>query len=331
MTQWDNGVTKMEEMIYLPALMDYFKDQRGFKEWANQLPDFLADRLRKKHGDSPRWEHALLDMPEIKDLTADLKNGVILTGKADSVQLKDALKRLMPWRKGPFQLNDILIDTEWRSDFKWNRVNQHIDVTNKNILDVGCGNGYYGYRMLGAGAKSVVGIDPNWLFLYQFLSIRNYMPQAPIWQLPMTLEEMPTSLEAFDMVFSMGVFYHRRSPIDHLYQLKDVIRSGGELVLETIVIDGDERAVLMPKDRYAQMRNVWYLPSVAALKLWLERAGFIDVECVDLSKTTIEEQRTTEWMDYLSLPDFLDPYDQDKTVEGYPAPKRAVMVARKPK
>lgn len=317
-------------MIYLDQLLNHFKGQK-MEQFSAILPDFLAERLRKKHGDSPRWEHALLDLPQIEDLLVDLQSGVILKGECDEALMQDALKRLKPWRKGPFQLCDTYIDTEWRSDFKWNRVSQHIDLSGKNILDVGSGNGYYGYRMLGAGAKSVIGIDPNWLFLYQFLAVKKYLPEAPIWQLPMTLEEMPEELELFDTVFSMGVLYHRRSPIDHLYQLKGTLRPGGELLLETIVIEGDKEQVLVPEDRYAQMRNVWFLPSVEALILWLERVGFVDVHCVDLAKTTIEEQRTTEWMDYLSLPDFLDPEDDSRTIEGHPAPIRAVIHAKKPR
>ncbi len=317
-------------MIHLDQLIAHFKGQ-DIARFTDNLPESLTETLRKKHGDSPRWEQALLDLPEFENLAVDLNSGVIIKGDTHEVALHDALKRLMPWRKGPFQFSESFVDTEWRSDFKWDRVSQHLDLTHKNILDVGCGNGYYGYRMLGKGAKSVIGVDPNWLFLYQYLSVRKYLPTAPIWQLPMTLEEMPQELECFDMTFSMGVFYHRRSAIDHLYQLKGTLRPGGELVLETLVIEGDKNTVLMPDDRYAQMRNVWYLPSVAALKLWLERVGFIDVRCVDLSKTTIDEQRTTEWMNYLSLPDFLDPDDDSKTVEGHPAPMRAVMLARKPK
>ncbi|MNF68185.1 tRNA (mo5U34)-methyltransferase [compost metagenome] len=96
------------------------------------------------------------------------------------------------------------------------------------------------------------------------------------------------------------------------------------------MVDGDVNTVLVPEDRYAQMRNVWFLPSVAALELWLRRAGFVDVRCVDVSVTSIEEQRSTEWMKFQSLPEFLDPQDPGRTVEGLPAPMRAVLVARKP-
>ncbi|WP_134627136.1 DUF1698 domain-containing protein, partial [Pseudomonas aeruginosa] len=99
---------------------------------------------------------------------------------------------------------------------------------------------------------------------------------------------------------------------------------------ETLVVEGDASTVLVPEDRYAQMRNVWFLPSVAALELWLRRAGFADARCVDVSLTSVEEQRSTEWMRFQSLPEFLDPQDRSRTVEGLPAPMRATLVARKP-
>ena len=56
----------------------------------------------------------------------------------------------------------------------------------------------------------------------------------------------------------MGVLYHRRSPIDHLLELKGCLQTGGELVLETLVIDGGLGEVLVPENRYAKMRNVWF-------------------------------------------------------------------------
>jgi len=106
--------------------------------------------------------------------------------------------------------------------------------------------------------------------------------------------------------------------------------SEGELVLETLVVDGDENTVLVPGDRYAQMRNVYFIPSAPALKQWLEKCGFVDVKIVDMNITSTDEQRRTEWMTTESLADFLDPADASKTVEGYPAPLRAVLIAKKP-
>ena len=233
---------------------------------------------------------------------------------------REALMGLSPWRKGPFEVFGVHVDTEWRSDWKWARVAPHLDLAGKRILDVGCGNGYYMWRMLGAGADSVVGVDPNWLFFCQFHAMKRYLPELPAWHLPFALEELPPKLEGFETVFSMGVLYHRRSPVDHLLDLKDCLVRGGELVLETLVVEGDENTALVPEDRYAQMRNVWFLPSVPALERWLRRAGFVDVRFVDVSVTSVEEQRSTDWMRYQSLPDFLDPQDHGRTVEGLPAP-----------
>ncbi len=210
------------------------------------------------------------------------------------------------------------------------RSSAHLTTKNRSVLDVGCGNGYHMWRMLGEGARLTVGIDPSHLFLIQFEAIRKLMgDDQRAHLLPLGIEQLP-KLEAFDTVFSMGVLYHRRSPLDHLVQLKDQLVSGGELVLETLVIEGDENAVLVPTSRYAQMRNVYFFPSAKALKVWLELVGFKDVRIVDENVTSVDEQRTTDWMTHNSLPDYLDPNDPSKTVEGYPAPRRAVLVATKP-
>ncbi|WP_443190298.1 tRNA 5-methoxyuridine(34)/uridine 5-oxyacetic acid(34) synthase CmoB [Pseudomonas indica] len=301
--------------------------------WANSLQAQLDARMDIGHGDLERWQGALDALPDLKPTEVELRERFRLDAPctdATRAQLRQALLGLSPWRKGPFDLFGVHIDTEWRSDWKWARVAPHLDLHGKRVLDVGCGNGYYQWRMLGAGADSVIGIDPNWLFFCQFQAIQRYLPDLPAWHLPFALEDLPERLEGFDTVFSMGVLYHRRSPIEHLLALKDCLVRGGELVLETLVIAGDEQNVLVPEDRYAQMRNVWFLPSVPALERWLRRAGFTDVRCVDVSITRVEEQRSTEWMRFQSLPDFLDPHDHSRTIEGLPAPMRAVVLARKP-
>ena len=303
------------------------------QDWSADLPAQIDAKLAIGHGDLQRWYAAVEALPPLNAEQIDLQEDFRLDGPCDEATrtaLDSALRGLIPWRKGPFHPFGVHVDTEWRSDWKWQRVAPHLDLQGRRVLDVGCGNGYYMWRMLGAGARSVVGIDPNWLFLCQFLAMKNYLPDMPAWHLPLAIEELPAKLLGFDTVFSMGVLYHRRSPIDHLLELKDCLRKGGELVLETLVVEGDAQQVLVPEDRYAQMRNVWFLPSVPALELWLRRAGFLDVRCVDVSVTSVEEQRSTDWMRYQSLPEFLDPLDHRRTLEGLPAPRRAVLVARKP-
>ncbi|EDM65660.1 MAG: tRNA 5-methoxyuridine(34)/uridine 5-oxyacetic acid(34) synthase CmoB [Moritella sp.] len=305
--------------------------------WLYTLPAQMHEWEREhKHGFLPRWEKVLKKLPKVetKHINITDKFEVGIPGELSESDLRkteNLLQKFHPWRKGPFNIHGIHIDTEWRSDWKWERLREFISpLKYRYVLDVGCGSGYHMWRMLGDGAEFVVGIDPSQLFLVQFEAIRHFANNDQrVHLLPLGIQELP-KLRAFDTVFSMGVLYHRKSPIDHIEQLKNQLRDGGELVLETLVVDGDEQAVLVPGDRYAQMRNVWFLPSCAALKLWVEKLGFENVRIVDVSDTSIEEQRATEWMRNESLVDFLDPNDHSKTVEGYPAPKRAVLIATKP-
>ncbi len=248
--------------------------------------------------------------------------------------LEAALRGLMPWRKGPFEFFGTHIDTEWRSDWKWQRVAPHLaPLKYRKVLDVGGGSGYHAWRMSGAGAAFVLVIDPSPRFYWQFQAVRHFVGNADEGRtqfLPVGIEDIPENLGFFDTVFSMGVLYHRPSPLEHLQQLKGALAPGGELVLETLVVEGDEHTVFVPGERYAAMPNVYFLPSSKALCHWLERCGFTNVRVVDEAVTTLDEQRSTEWMTYQSLADFLDPDDRSRTIEGYPAPRRAVILANKP-
>ena len=184
--------------------------------------------------------------------------------------------------------------------------------------------------MIQAGASLVLGFDPFLLFLMQFEVVRRYAdPEVAHYVLPLMDEDIPKRLNAFDVTLSMGVLYHRSSPIDHLQSLWHSLRPGGQLVLETLIIESDDLTCLVPEDRYAKMRNVWFIPSIPMLKRWLQRTGFRDLQVIDASPTTIAEQRRTDWMTFESLADFLDPADPNRTVEGYPAPVRVMMLAHK--
>ena len=304
----------------------------GMKAWCDQLESESSGWL-VGHGDYRRWSAALDSLPAIGQTVPVLDQpAVTINGQCDDpVRLRHALEGLRPWRKGPFELAGVYIDTEWRSDLKWDRVEPHLQsLAGRRILDIGCGNGYHCWRMLAQDPALVLGIEPSVLFNLQFRALQKYLQRSEINLLPIGVEDIPADLEWFDSVFSMGVLYHRKSPVDHLLQLKGFLRPGGELCLETLVIEGGPGRVLLPEHRYARMRNVWFIPSAAELEVWLRRCGFEQVRLVDESVTGIDEQRATEWMQFESLAQALDPEDKNLTVEGLPAPRRAVMLASKP-
>jgi tRNA (mo5U34)-methyltransferase len=248
----------------------------------------------------------------------------------DAQHLREVLMRLHPWRKGPLELGGVLIDTEWRSDWKWERIRPFLNLENQRVLDIGCGNGYFGWRMLAAGARLVVGIDPTLVFVMQWLACRHFAGNVPNFVLPLGIEDLPAGPASFDAVFSMGVLYHRRNPVEHLEQIRALLRPAGALVLETLVMPNETHgAVLVPSPRYARMRNVWAIPTIDSLLGWVTEAGFKKPRLIDVSATTTAEQRSTEWMRFDSLAEALDPADATQTLEGYPTPTRALLLARR--
>ena len=324
-------------MIDYQALIERWSEGE-MSPWAKVLPQQIENGLsHKRYGDLPRWQKCVESLPDIQSDILTLTesqvgaSSTIALDESTKEQLHEALMGLHPWRKGPYNLFGVHIDTEWRSDWKWDRLTAHIaPLEGRRVLDVGCGSGYHCWRMLGDGATEVIGIDPTPLFIMQFSALQKYMQQNNIWVLPVGIQDVPKKLHAFDTVFSMGILYHRRSPMDHLQDLKDALRPGGQLVLETLVIEGERGDTLVPEGRYARMGNVWFLPSCDTLLAWLSKMGFVDAELIDVTVTSTEEQRSTHWMRFHSLSDFLDPNDHNKSFEGHPAPRRAIITAQVP-
>ena len=299
-----------------------------------QLVELSEQAFSVNNGNIPKWEKAIESIKTQPQGKVQYTSPYLIINSQtiDKAQLESALKQLVPWRKGPYQISDLQLDSEWRGDMKWDRVTPHIkSLKGKAVLDVGSGNGYFTYLMALSGAEIALGIDPFLLFNYQFKAIRSLISNPPnTFVLPLKLEQIPNKA-VFDTVFSMGVLYHQKDHRLHLQQLKNVMISGGELILETLVIDSIHGEQIIPEDRYARMRNVWCLPSTDTLHAWLEQAGFSDIKLVDVTKTTPEEQRATHWIgdNTQSLQDFLDPNDDSLTIEGLPAPKRAIFVCQK--
>ena len=223
------------------------------------------------HGDLPKWL-AIIEALDEGDGYHRLQAAAPVLGRPapDKAGLRQQLLGLHPWRKGPLQLGGVGIDTEWRSDWKWDRLRPHLDLDGQRVLDIGCGNGYFGYRMLASGAELVLGIDPTLVFVMQWLAMQKLCPGLDNYVLPLGIEDLPEDTPAFDSVFSMGVLYHRRDPVEHLERLRKLTRTGGRIVLETLVLEGEGKEILKPSGRYARMRNVHAVPSLAVLRGWLK-------------------------------------------------------------
>jgi len=313
---------KLVEDMRFSQLADFFKNSvdRAFNETSN--------------GNLPHWIDAYKKLPQLTPAKlATNCDAPYATGDIDDTTkalLLSSLHQLHPWRKGPFELFDIFIDAEWRSDWKWNRLAQHIDSWGgQNVLDIGCGNGYHSFRIAAQGARSVTGIDTSLLSIMQFKTLQKYFRQDNLDIFPVGIQDMPDNIPLFDTVLSMGVLYHRKDHREHLEKIKSLLQPGGTAVIETLIIDGNSSECLLPEKRYAMMKNVYALPSVALLEEWLKQAGFCDIRILDITVTSTEEQRSTEWMKFHSLSNFLNSTDPSKTVEGYPAPIRAMLIAHK--
>jgi tRNA (mo5U34)-methyltransferase len=278
------------------------------------------------------FQEAIAALPEYRDCTVTLGDVVDIRieglTEADAAQIEAAARLMKPWRKGPFRINRLLIDSEWQSQIKYNLLEPHFDLKDKIVGDIGCNNGYYLFRMLSQKPKKLIGFDPSAIYYSQFMFIDHFVKSGIVYEL-LGVEHVALYEHRFDTLFCLGVLYHRSDPVAMLKSLFKGLNEGGELILDTFMIDGEAEICLTPKERYSKIPNIYFIPTVNALKNWCFRAGFERVEVLEVMKTDRCEQRKTEWIDTQSLEDFLDPNDPEKTVEGYPAPKRVYIKAKR--
>ena len=285
---------------------EILKERQKWFGWKNIKP--IYEKIQKWKTENGEWEIKIGDIIEIKG--------------EENPQIEEIARMLMPWRKGPFKINNLFIDTEWRSFIKWNSLKPHLNLEDKDVLDVGCNNGYYMFRMLEQNPKSVTGFDPSALFNLQFDFINSFIKSEIEYKL-LGVEHIPFYEKKFDTIFCMGVLYHRKDPIDMLKEVKAGLKKGGEVILDTLIIEGGGEYVLSPM-RYAKMKNLYFIPTLKALYNWIERAKFSNVEFLGKRYTTTNEQRKTEWIEGESLDSFLNK-NQTKTVEGYEPPLRVYL------
>jgi tRNA (mo5U34)-methyltransferase len=242
--------------------------------------------------------------------------------------IEDVARAMIPWRKGPFQIGDLLIDSEWQSFIKYNLLAPHFNLEGKVVADVGCNNGYYLFRMLSQNPQELVGFDPAPLYYLQFQFIDKFIQSGIKYEL-LGVEHIEYYEYKFDTIFCLGVLYHRSDPVGTLKSLYRSLNYGGELILDTFMIKGDDEVALTPRGRYSKIPNIYFIPTIKALENWCLRAGFESMEVLAIKKTDTSEQRKTDWIKTQSLENFLNPNNLNETVEGYPAPIRVYIKAKK--
>lgn len=250
-------------------------------------------------------------------------------GGNDLQRVHDAMRAFMPWRKGPFEVFGIPIDSEWRSDRKWSRVLPELpSLDNKVVADIGCNNGYYMFRMAAQRPAAVLGFEPFVQHYFAFKTLNSLADQNNLYVEPFGVENVELFPACFDLIFLMGIIYHRISPVEMLKEVKQALKPGGTLIVESQSIPGELPVALFPEKTYAKVPGTYFVPTSSCLINWLSRAGFSDVELFAGHPMGPEEQRRTEWMTFESFSDFIDPKNPHLTVEGYPAPWRIYVKAR---
>jgi tRNA (mo5U34)-methyltransferase len=272
------------------------------------------------------------NLPNIQKIEFDLQDTINIKSQFIEAKNKEIIYQtalaLRPWRKGPFSIFDTFIDTEWKSYIKYNLLKPHVQLKDKVVGDIGCNNGYYLFRMLDQEPKKLVGFDPSAHCKMQFDFINHFIKSPIIYEL-LGVEHLPFYEHKFDTLFCLGVLYHRPNPVATLKELLAGLNTNGELILDTFMIDGNEPYALCPAKTYSKIPNVYFVPTIKALQNWFEKAKFSSFEVLEIKQTDLNEQRKTEWILGESLEDFLDKDNPLITVEGYPAPKRVYVKAKK--
>jgi tRNA (mo5U34)-methyltransferase len=224
----------------------------------------------------------------------------------------------------------IDIDAEWRSERKWNRILPELpELAGRVVADIGSNNGYYLFRMAAHQPSFALGFEPYVQHYYTFHTLNSFAGQERLHTELLGIEHLPLFPGCFDVIFCLGILYHRPSPLEALRDLHTALVPGGQLILESQAIPGAEPVALFPERTYAKVPGTWFVPTASCLHNWLTRSGFRRVRLFCEHAMSGAEQRRTAWMHYESYEDFIDKENPLHTIEGYPAPRRVFFRAEK--
>jgi SAM-dependent methyltransferase len=122
-----------------------------------------------------------------------------------------------------------------------------MDLTGKRVLDIGCRDGLFSFKAESMGAEEVIGIDndiskPATEFIIPVLNSKVKMHQINLYDI------YPATFGLFDIVIFAGVLYHLRYPFWGLKKIRDILKIGGTLLIETAIWLGelDKAALFCP-------------------------------------------------------------------------------------
>lgn len=283
-----------------------------------------------------RYRNPCNALSQLHAAHVDCSGDTITIGRAEEIEqsgkhdVEENLRAFMPWRKGPFSVFGTEIDAEWRSERKWQRIESVLpNITGKIVADIGCNNGYYMFRMVPHQPELVVGFEPSVQHYYCFQALRNMAGLDNLHIDLLGVEHIGLFPETFDVIFLLGIIYHRASPVDVLKDIFTALKPGGTLIVESQAIPGKSPYALFPEKTYAKVPGTYFVPTGKCLQHWMKRAGFHDSRIFCSHPMSSDEQRKTDWMVFESYSDFIDPLDSNYTIEGYPAPCRVFLSGSK--
>ncbi|MBC8208753.1 MAG: tRNA 5-methoxyuridine(34)/uridine 5-oxyacetic acid(34) synthase CmoB [Desulfobulbaceae bacterium] len=318
-------------MIQAPSYLDRLPESALRAEIINAHQDRQRWVLQDKKG-FLRYRRPFESIAPFRAQKVDCSRDTVLIGEEGEIRkdgqqiVHKALRAFMPWRKGPFSVFGTHVDAEWRSERKWQRLLPRLpDLNNKIVADIGCNNGYYMFRMAHHEPRLVLGLEPSVQHYYCFKTLNHMAAQEMLDIDLLGVEHLNLFPSCFDIIFLMGIIYHRPSPIETLRDILGALRPGGTLILETQAIPGDAPLALFPETTYAKVPGTYFIPTGACLINWLTKAGYSKIELFSRSAMSSEEQRSTDWMTFESYADFINPENPTLTIEGYPAPERILI------
>ena len=247
---------------------------------------------------------------------------------ADSVTVNEVEKRIV--ELGPWFHNLSLLGVQTAPDhflgdypsIKWRNFQHAIpdDLSGMSVLDIGCNGGFYSIEMKRRGAARVLGVDHD----SQYLDQARFAAEVLGYDIEfrtLSVYELPSLKERFDLVLFMGVFYHLRHPLLALDILRQHVAKDW-LVFQSM-LRGSRSAMTLQEDypfsetgifdhpgypkmhfverSYSQDPTNWWIPNRACAEAVLRSSGF---KIVDAPEPEVFICRCDEGAELHPIPGF---------------------------